>query len=74
MVAKEEGRLWREQNFMCELKVTLFRWLVYSNSLSCLEEQCDVVSGSVDLQQRVYRLALPLDVAELLDYSGMCQC
>jgi len=56
---------------MSELKVKLFRWLVFSNSLSCLEEQCDVVSKSVDLQQRVYRLVLPLDVAELLDYSGM---
>jgi len=59
---------------MGELKVTLFRWLVYSNSLSRLEEQCDAVSGSVDLQQRVYRLVLPLDVADLLDYSGMCYC
>ncbi|XP_065894545.1 minichromosome maintenance domain-containing protein 2-like isoform X2 [Dysidea avara] len=33
------------------------------------EEQCDVESGSGDLHQRVYRLVLPLDVAELLDYS-----
>jgi len=57
---------------MSELKVTLFRWLVNSNSLSCLEEQCDVASESVDLQQQVYRLVLALDVAELLDYSGMC--
>ena len=71
VVAKEQGRHKREQNFMSELKVTLFHWLVLSNSLPCLEEQCDVASRSVDLQQRVYRLVLPLDVAELLDYNGM---
>ena len=52
---------------MDELKVTLFRWLVHNNSLSCLEEQCDSLWSGI---QRVYRLVLPLDVPELLDYSG----
>ena len=52
---------------MDNLKVTTFRWLVHSNSLSYLEEQCNALSSDV---QRVYRLVLPLDVPELLDYSG----
>ena len=47
--------------------MTVFRWLVHSNSLSCLEEQCDALRSVV---QRVYRLVLPLDVPEILDYSG----
>ena len=52
---------------MDNLKVTVFRWLVHSNSLYYLEEQCDTLRSDI---QRVYRLVLPLDVAELLDYSG----
>ena len=47
--------------------MTTFRWLVHSNSLSYLEEQCDTLKSDT---HRVYRLVVPLDVSELLDYSG----